>query len=109
MSKEQQRCYEGCFLFESWYASKRLAEAAIYVGADKTVMVKTIKRGLCKDTIKNLEKYCPGGSYLVFNIKSTVPRDRPIISIGYKYKYWKVLYFIGKEEASKKGWYYIFI
>ena len=29
--------------------------------------------------------------------KSTVSGDRPIINIGYKYNYWKVLYFIFTE------------
>ena len=41
----------------------------------------------------------------MFNINSKVPRYRPLISIGYKYKYQKVLYFIATEGtvSTKDG------
>ena len=47
-------------------------------------MVKTKTKVLCKDTIDELTKDWPGGSYLVLRRKSMVPRDRPLIYIGYK-------------------------
>ena len=40
---------------------------------------------------------CPGGYYLVLKRKSMVPKYMPIVSIGYKCNYWKVLYFIATE------------
>ena len=54
-------------------------------------MVKTNTKVLCKDTIENLTKDFPGGSYLVLERKSVVSGDRMLISIGYNYNTWKVL------------------
>ena len=89
-----------CFLFESWFASKRSAEDVINVGADMIGMVKNNKKGFCKDTINNMTKYRPGGSYLIPKMKSTVPGERPLIDIGYKYNAQKVLYFINAEDSG---------
>ena len=36
----------------------------------------------------------PGGSCLVFNRNSKVPRVITPVTIGYKYNYYKVIYFI---------------
>ena len=52
------------------------------VGADMVRMVKTNTKRLCKDTIGNLTKDWPGGSYLVLNIMSVLPGYRLIIAIG---------------------------
>ena len=48
-------------------------------------MVKTNTKVFCKDTIENLTKNWPVGSYIVFRSNPMVPGDRPLISIGYKY------------------------
>ena len=64
------------FLFVGCFSSKRSTGAAKYIGADFLGTVKTSTKGFCKDTINNLIKYWPGGSYLVFSIKPTVPGDR---------------------------------
>ena len=40
-----------CFLFDSWFASKKAAETAMEVGADLISIVKTNTKGFCKDTI----------------------------------------------------------
>ena len=49
---------------------------------------------MIKDIIRNLTKDWPGGSYLVLKKKYMVPRDRPLIDIGYKYNMRKVIYYI---------------
>ena len=63
-------------------------------GADMIGIVKTNAKGLYKNTIKNLKKDFPGGSYLVLKRKSTVPGDR------YKSKYQKVLSFVDTEDEG---------
>ena len=40
-----------CFLFDSWFASKKAAEAAMELGVELIGMVKTNTKGFCKDTI----------------------------------------------------------
>ena len=63
-------------------------------------MFKTNAKCFCKGTIKALEKDWPVGSYLVLKIKSTVPGNRPLIAIGYKYNVSKVLSFIATEDSG---------
>ena len=48
-----------CLIFDSWFASKKAAEAAMEVGAEFIGMVKTNTKGFCKETIENLIKYWP--------------------------------------------------
>ena len=64
-------------------------------------MFKNNKKGFCKESIDNLTKYWPGGSYLVLRIKPMVPRGRLINAIGYKYTTRKVLYFIVTVNARR--------
>ena len=40
-----------CFLFDSWFASKKATEAAMELGAELIGMVKTNKKEFCKETI----------------------------------------------------------
>ena len=47
------------FLFDSWFASKKAAEAAMELGAELIGMVKTNTKGFCKKTIEKLTKYWP--------------------------------------------------
>ena len=91
------KCY---LIFDSWFASNKAEEAAMEVGAKLIGMVKTNTKGFCKDTIENLTKDWPGGSYLVLRSKARVPGDRPLIDIGYKYNARKVLYFIVTDNAG---------
>ena len=42
-------------------------------GSDLIGVVKTNKKGFCKDTIEKLTNYWSGGSYLVFRSKPMVP------------------------------------
>ena len=51
-----------CFLFYSWFCSKKAAEAAMEVGAELVGMAKTNTKGFCKETIDKLTKYWHGGS-----------------------------------------------
>ena len=69
------------------------------VGAELIGMVKTNNKGFCKETIEKLTKDWPGGSYLVLRSKPMVPRDRPLIAIGYKYNARKFQYFIVTKNA----------
>ena len=64
------------------------------VSADLISMVKTNKKGFYKDTIYNLTKDWTGGSYLMLRSKPMVPRGRPLITIGYKYNVWKLLFLL---------------
>ena len=89
-----------CFLFDSWFASKKAAEAAIEVCTKFIGMVKKNTKGFCKETIENITKDWPGGSYLVLRINPMVPRDKPLISIGCKYNTRKVLSFIDIENTG---------
>ena len=83
-----------CFLFGRWFASKKATEAAMLVVAELINMVKTNTKVFCKETIENLTKDWPGGSYLLLRSKPMVPGDRPLIAISYKYNAQKVLSFI---------------
>ena len=51
-----------CFIFESWFSSKRSAYAAISVGEDKLCMVKPNTKVLCMEGIENSTKDWTGGS-----------------------------------------------
>ena len=68
------------FLFDCWFASKKVAEAAMEV-AELIGVVKTNTKGFCKKIISNITKYWPGGSYLVLRSKPMIPGDRPLIAI----------------------------
>ena len=45
-------------------------------------------------------KYWPGGSYIVMKSTSRVPGGRPLLAIGYKYNYRKVLGYIATEGGG---------
>ena len=71
-------------------------------GSDLVGMVKTNNKGICKETIEKLTKYCPVGYYLVLRNKPMVPKGRSLINIGYNYNVRKVLSFIVKENSERK-------
>ena len=98
------------FLFDSWFDYKKASESAMELGDEFIGVVKTNTKGFCKETIKKLTKYCLGGYYLVLRIKPMVPGGRPLISIGYKYNGWKVLFFIAISDAgsTKAGITYLY-
>ena len=87
-------------LFDSLFACKKAAESAMEIGAELIGMVKTNTKGFCKETIENLTKDWPGGSYLVLRRKPMVPKVRLLIAIGYKYNARKVLSFIAADNAG---------
>ena len=91
---------EDCYLFDSWFASKKAAEAAMELGVELIGMVKTNTKGFCKNTIEELTKDWPGGSYIVLRSKPMVPGCRPLIAIGYKYNARKVLSFIVTDNTG---------
>ena len=51
-----------CFLFDSWFVSKKAVGAVMEVGAKLIGTVKTNTKGFYKDTIEKLTKDWPGGS-----------------------------------------------
>ena len=98
--KSKKGGQKDCVRFESWFASKKAAEAAMEWGAELIGMAKTNTKGFCKETIEKLTKDWPGGSYLVLRSKPMIPGGRPLIAIGYKYNARKVIYFIVTENAG---------
>ena len=71
-------------LSDSWFASKKAAEAAMKIGAELIGMVKKNTKVFCKDKIDKFTKDWPGGSYLVLRSKPMIPGYRPLIAIIYK-------------------------
>ena len=51
-----------CFLFDSWFASKKAEEYVVEVGSDLIGIVKTNTKGFWKETIEKLTKDWSGGS-----------------------------------------------
>ena len=74
-------------------------------GVDYCRPVKTSHKGFCLSTLEKLMKYWPGGSYIVMKSTPIFPGCRPILKIGHKYNYMKVLRFIATEgaESTKPG------
>ena len=94
-----------CFRFDSWFASKKAAEAAMEFGAKLIGMVKTNTKWLWKDTIEKLKNDWFGVSDLILRSKPVVTGDRPIIAIGYKHNARKILSFIitDNKGSTKTG------
>ena len=64
-------------------------------------MVKNNAKGFFKATIEELTKDWPGGSYIVVRSKPMVPGERPLLVIGCKYNYRKVLSFFATEGVGR--------
>ena len=77
-----------------------MAEEVDYCGP-----TKTSHKGFCLATLGKLIKDWPGGSYLVLKSTPRFPGDIPLLYIGYKYNYSKVLGFISTEgyRSTKPG------
>ena len=71
-----------CLLFDSWFSSKKSAEASVPIGVDLIGMAKINTEGFCKATIEGLTKDCPGGSYIVSRSKTMVIGESMILAIG---------------------------
>ena len=70
------------------------------VFAEMIGMVKTNTKLFCKYSIKNLTKDWPGGYYLMSKRSYTVPMDRLLIYIGYRYNYLNFISFIATEGSG---------
>ena len=70
------------FFFGSWFSSNRSDDAVTDVGDDLIGLLITNNKGIFKNVIKNLKKYCLGGYYLVLNINPMVLGGRMILAIG---------------------------
>ena len=82
------------YFADIWFSSVKTAEEAMAAGVDYCGPVNTSHKGFCLAMLENLMKDWPGGSYLVMRITPRVPVGRPLLAIGYKYNYRKVLRFI---------------
>ena len=51
-----------CFIFDSWFASKRSSEDAMNIGAGMISMVETNTKWFCKDIVQKTTKYQSVGS-----------------------------------------------
>ena len=71
------------------------------IGVDLIGMVKTNTKGFCKAAVEGLTNYFLGGLYILLRSKTLVPGERPLLSIGYKYKSWKVLTFVTVVRAGR--------
>ena len=63
-------------------------------------LVKTSHKGFCLATLEKLIKDWPGGSCLVLKSTPRLSGERPLLAIGYKYNYRKVLELIAHEGAG---------
>ena len=87
-----------CTLFtDSWFSSVKTAEEAMAAGVNYCGPAKMIHKGFCIATLENLMEDWPGGSYLVMKSTQRVPGGKPLLAIGYKYNYRKILGFIATE------------
>ena len=62
--------------------------------------MKPSHKGFCLSILEFLMKDCLGGSCLNMNSNPRVPGGRPLLDIGYKYNYRKVLIFIATEGGG---------
>ena len=75
-------------------------EQVMAEGVDYCCLLKTIHKGFFLATLEKLMKDWPGLSYLVIKNTPRVTGGRPLMNIGYKYNYRKVLGFIYTEGAG---------
>ena len=85
---------------DSWFSGVKNADEAMNSGVDYFGPVNMSHKGFCLATLENLMNDCPGGSYLVMKSYPIVPGGRPLLPIGYKENYRRVLIFIDNERAG---------
>ena len=57
-------------------------------------------QGFCLSTLEKLTEYWSGGSYIVMKSTPIFPGGIPLMDIGYKYNYRKLLGFIATKGAE---------
>ena len=82
------------YFADIWFSSVKAAGQLMAAGFNYYWPVKTSHKFFCISTLKRLMKDWPGGSYLVMKSTSRFPCVGPLLDIGYKYNYRKVLGFI---------------
>ena len=82
-----------------WLIGVKTAEEETANILDYFGPVKTSHKGFFLAKLEKWTKKCPVGSHIVMKISPRVTGDRPIMYIGYKYIYEKVLGFISTEGA----------
>ena len=88
------------YFADIWFSSVKTAEEAMAVGLDHCGPVKTIHKSFCLAKLEKLMKDWPGRSHLVMKSNPRVPGGIPLLEIGYKYNYRKV---IGFNDIERYG------
>ena len=74
-----------------------MAEGGNTEGVDYRVQVNTSCKCFCLATLEILTKECLGGYHMLMQVDPIVTGDIPLMVIGYKHRYCKVLVFIVLE------------
>ena len=106
--KRLEMCTKGCvqltstdtYFADSWFSSIKTAEEAMAAGVDYCGPAKTSQKGFCLDTLENLTNDWLGGSYLDLKSTPRVTCGIPLLVIGNKYNYRKVIVFIATEGGG---------
>ena len=88
------------YFADIWFSVVKTSKEAMAEGVDYCGPEKTSHKGFCLDTLENLMKYWPVGSYLVMESTTRFPGCRQLMTIGYNYNSRKVLWFIDTEGAG---------
>ena len=96
---------EGCgqmtsndtYFSDSWFSILKMAEEMAAAGVGYCGPAKTIHKGFCSATLEKFMRDWTGGSYLVMKSTPIFTGERPLLDIGCKYNYRKVLGFIATE------------
>ena len=71
------------YFADSWFSSVKTDEEEIIEGVDYCGPAKTSHKGFCLNTLENLMKDFPGGSYIFTKITPRFTSERPLLGIGY--------------------------
>ena len=71
------------------------------IGSEMVFMVNTNKKYSLGIPLRIQQRIRKGSSYLVLTQNYVFPRDRPIVSIGYKYNMHKVISFVVKYNIGR--------
>ena len=79
---------------DSWFSGCKTLERAISERVYYYGPFKMIHKEFFQAILEILVEEWPGRSYHIMRINPRALGDQPLMNIGYKYKYWKVLGFI---------------
>ena len=88
------------FFYDIWFSALKIEGEDMFEGVDYCGPVNTSNKGFFLAVLEKLMKEGSGGSHMFISSTTRDPDDRPLMAIGYKYIYQKVLGFIFKEGAG---------